>query len=93
MHTPAFDEYLGFQQRVVELVRLKVWSLPREKVATLLQHFDELWQALSIVEKQKLLNLLIERLDYAHQHGQVTIHFHPSGLESLLTETLVENAA
>ncbi|MGC3971115.1 MAG: recombinase family protein [Pirellulales bacterium] len=76
-----------------ELARLKDWAIPPEKVATLLARFDELWKVMTIVEKQKLLNLLIERIDYDGRAGQVTIHFHPSGLESLLTETLVENAA
>lgn len=48
---------------------------------------------MNIVEKQKLLQLLIDRIDYDGKVGQVTIHFHPTGLESLLTETLTENAA
>ena len=87
LETPRLAKLRG------ELARLADWSLPREKVTTLLQRFDELWKAMTIVEKQKLLNLLIERIDYDGQHGQVTIHFHPSGLESLLTETLSENAA
>ena len=48
---------------------------------------------MTIVERQKLLQLLIDRIDYDGMAGQVTIHFHPTGLESLLTETLTENAA
>jgi site-specific DNA recombinase len=76
-----------------ELARLGDWSLPREKVASLLQRFDDLWKAMTIMERQKLLQLLIDQIDYDGRAGQVTIHFKPSGLESLLTETLVENAA
>ncbi len=54
----------------------------------MLAKFDGLWQAMTTPEKQKLLNLLIDRIDYDGRAGQVTIHFHPSGLESLLTESL-----
>ncbi|MBL8825188.1 MAG: recombinase zinc beta ribbon domain-containing protein, partial [Planctomycetia bacterium] len=76
-----------------ELERLADWSITSESVATVLGRFDDLWKAMNIVEKQKLLQLLIDRIDYDGKVGQVTIHFHPTGLESLLTETLTENAA
>ncbi len=70
------------------LVRLADWTIPANKVATMLAKFDGLWLAMTTPEKQKLLNLLIDRIDYDGAVGQVTIHFHPSGLESLLTESL-----
>ncbi|MBL8821962.1 MAG: recombinase family protein [Planctomycetia bacterium] len=76
-----------------ELERLADWTITAESVATVLGRFDELWKAMNIVEKQKLLQLLIDRIDYDGKVGQVTIHFHPTGLESLLTETITENAA
>jgi hypothetical protein len=41
-----------------------------------------------VVERQRLLQLLIDRIDYHGGAGEVTIHFHPTGLESLLTDTL-----
>ncbi len=70
------------------LTRLDDWTIPANKVATMLAKFDGLWLAMTTPEKQKLLNLLIDRIDYDGAVGQVTIHFHPSGLESLLTESL-----
>ena len=78
-----------------ELERLAEWAIPNEKVAAVLQRFDPLWQAMNSVEKQKLLQLLIERIDFDGKQGQITITFRPSGLESLLTESLspVETAA
>ena len=50
---------------------------------------------MTMIERQKLLQLLIERIDYDGKQGSVTIIFRPSGLESLLTESLAskENAA
>lgn len=78
-----------------ELARLEHWAIPQDQVATALKRFDPLWQAMTMVERQRLLQLLIERIDYDGKQGNVTIHFHPSGLESLLTESLgtKENAA
>lgn len=75
------------------LTRLANWTIPATKVATMLEKFDGLWLAMTTPEKQKLLNLLIDRIDYDGAVGQVTIHFHPSGLESLLTETTSEISA
>ena len=71
-----------------ELARLAEWAIPAETVARALQRFDPLWQAMTMVERQKLLQLLIERIDYDGKQGSVTIIFRPSGLESLLTESL-----
>ena len=78
-----------------ELARLEEWAIPKETVAQALQRFDPLWQAMTMVERQKLLQLLIERINYDGKQGSVTIIFRPSGLESLLTESLAtkENAA
>ena len=71
-----------------ELARLKHWAIPQDQVATALKRFDPLWQGMTMVERQRLLQLLIERVDYDGSAGHVTIHFHPSDLESLLTESL-----
>lgn len=71
-----------------ELARLAEWAIPTETVAKALERFDPLWQAMMMVERQKLLRMLIERIDYDGKQGSVTIVFRPSGLESLLTESL-----
>jgi site-specific DNA recombinase len=71
-----------------ELARLATWTITPEKVATVLGGFDDLWQAMNVVERQRLLQLLIARIDYHGGAGEVTIHFHPTGLESLITDTL-----
>ena len=78
-----------------KLAKLEQWAIPAETVARALDRFDPLWQAMTMVERQKLLQLLIERIDYDGKQGSVTIIFRPSGLESLLTESLAtkENAA
>jgi len=71
-----------------ELARQAEWAIPAETVARALERFDPLWQAMTMVERQKLLQLLIERIEYDGKQGSVTIIFRPSGLESLLTESL-----
>jgi site-specific DNA recombinase len=70
-----------------ELARLHEWAIPTETVVRALERFDLLWQAMNMHERQKLLHLLIERIDYDGKQGSVTIIFRPSGLESLLTES------
>lgn len=48
---------------------------------------------MTFVERQKLLQLLIDRIDCDGRQRQLTIHFKPDGLEYPLTETLTDNTA
>jgi hypothetical protein len=66
------------------LARSADWMLPATKVATMLAKFDGLWQAMTTPKKQKLLNLLIERIDYDGAIGQVTFTSIPLDLNRCL---------
>jgi site-specific DNA recombinase len=56
------------------------------EVGAALAQFDAVWEALSPSEQSRLVELLIERVDYDGAAGTLAIHFHESGLESLIAE-------
>jgi len=45
--------------------------------------FDQLWNVLAPREQVRLLELLIERVQYDGENGRVSITLHPCGLRSL----------
>jgi site-specific DNA recombinase len=49
--------------------------------------FDPVWNALTAKEQGRVLQLLVERVDYNGAEGKVEIAFHPAGIRSLLAET------
>jgi hypothetical protein len=67
-----------------------------EEVAAALSSFDPVWEALSPREQARIVQLLVERIDYDGGEGTIEIAFHPAGLKSLAAErgnTLVERRA
>ncbi|MDB5389779.1 MAG: Resolvase domain protein [Planctomycetaceae bacterium] len=58
-------------------------QIDETEVATALADFDAVWQVLSPKEQARVLHLLIERIDYHGQTGDVTLTFQPTGLASL----------
>ena len=56
------------------------------EVATALANFDQLWDALAPREQRRVLELLIERVDYDGQRGKVSLTFQPCGIQSLTRE-------
>jgi site-specific DNA recombinase len=48
--------------------------------------FDPLWETLTAKEQARLLNLLVQRVDFDGQGGTVSITFHPSGIKTLAQE-------
>ncbi|MDB5335000.1 MAG: Resolvase domain protein [Planctomycetaceae bacterium] len=77
---------------LAELDQLQAEQIDETEVATALAEFDAVWQVLSPKEQARVLQLLIERVDYHGDTGDVTLTFHPTGL-SALSETLEESAA
>jgi site-specific DNA recombinase len=49
--------------------------------------FDPVWNALTAKEQGRVLQLLVERVDYNGAEGKVEIAFHPAGIRSFLAET------
>ena len=58
-----------------------------------LADFDAVWQALSPSEQERLLHLLIERIDFDGSDGTIAITFHASGLKTLATKTVQGDVA
>ncbi len=53
-----------------------------ETVEQALQAFDPVWNAMTPSEQQRVLKLLVQRVDYDGSTGQVDITFYPRGGES-----------
>jgi site-specific DNA recombinase len=50
------------------------------EVADALSAFDPIWEALSTQEQGRVIQLLVERVDYAGKNGKVAVTFHPAGI-------------
>ena len=58
--------------------------LTDREVTDALTMFDPLWNSLTAKEQGRVLQLLIERVDYHGTDGKVAIAFHPAGLKALI---------
>jgi site-specific DNA recombinase len=75
-----------------ELTRLDQNAISDEEVTRSLGEFDQVWQTLAPREQARILELLIERVDYDGERGQVSLTFRPCGIRSF-TQELQESAA
>ena len=66
-----------------ELMSLGREQISETEVVDALREFDQLWNVLAPREQARLLELLIERVQYDGENGRVSITFHPCGLRSL----------
>lgn len=57
------------------------------EVSAVLAQFDLLWQTLSPHEQARVLQLLIERVDYDGREDLVSVTFRPTGIKTLFAET------
>jgi site-specific DNA recombinase len=88
------------EQRGAE-IQARLAALDRERiteqeVAAALGGFDPVWEALRPREQARIVQLLVERIDYDGGAGTIAITFHPAGLKTLAAErsnTLVEQRA
>jgi len=51
-----------------------------------LESFDETWEALYPVEQARIVQLLINKIDYDGATGKMTIAFKPKGIQALAAE-------
>jgi site-specific DNA recombinase len=77
---------------LAELDGLAAEQIDETEVAAALAEFDAVWQVLSPKEQARVLHLLIERIDYHGETGDVTLTFQPTGLSSL-SAAIKESAA
>ena len=66
-----------------ELMSLGREQISQTEVVDALRAFDQLWNVLAPREQARLLELLIEQIQYDGENGRVSITFHPCGLRSL----------
>ena len=64
----------------------------REFVQQTLREFNPIWNALSPREQERVLKLLVQRVDYNGESGQVEITFEPDGFEVFLEQFSEERA-
>jgi len=69
-----------------ELITLSGELVDDAVVGEALANFDNLWQALVPREQARVLELLVERVEYDGEHGNVSLTFHPCGIQSLTKE-------
>lgn len=75
-----------------KLAELDRGTISREEADAALSDFDAIWASLAPREQARLLNLLIERVEYDGEAGTVSVTFRPSGIGSLLMTELEEAA-
>jgi site-specific DNA recombinase len=86
------DERSGQLEMRLAEVQEKVAAIDRghidpEEAARALAQFDPVWGALLPRERANVMQLLIERIDYDGQGGELRITFRPAGLASLGADT------
>ena len=57
-----------------------------EVVRQALRDFDPVWNSLAPREQQRVLNLLVQRVDYNGESGNVEITLEPDGFEVFLEQ-------
>ena len=85
------QEQIASAERRVTEVRNEAEHLRRDiineaDVARAIAEFDQVWDALSTHEQARLLQLLIERIDYDGRDGMITINFHDTGIKMLANQ-------
>lgn len=79
------------EQRLTEIreetIRLRASQIEEDEVAASLREFDPLWTTFSPREKGRILQLVIDHIDYDGAEGTVAITFRPTGIKALEQET------
>ena len=65
--------------------QIRAQVIGAEDIRAALAEFDQLWQTLMPHEQIKMLQLLIERIDYDGAEGDLSIAFNPHGLHQMMT--------
>jgi site-specific DNA recombinase len=71
-----------------EKLALKKSELVNEKeLKTALTAFDPVWESLSLRERTRMIQLLVERVGYDGDKGLLSITFRPTGIKALVQES------
>jgi site-specific DNA recombinase len=69
-----------------EMIALNGEIIDDRDVAQALGEFDALWNSLIPKEQSRILELLIDHVNYNGKEGTIAIAFHPSGIKALKTK-------
>jgi site-specific DNA recombinase len=69
-----------------EIAALSREQVSKKEVAQALSAFDPVWESLTPQEQTRLVQLLVERVEYDGRSEKIAITFHPSGIKSLAIE-------
>jgi site-specific DNA recombinase len=75
------------------LAALEAGRVTEDEVTSALASFDPVWNALSPREQGRIVQLLIERVDYDGAASTLSITFHPAGFKALAVEQAKEKRA
>jgi site-specific DNA recombinase len=95
--TPATARLADLQERIrlaerrtteirEQVIVLRRSIVDEREVATAMSVFDPVWDSLTPREQARVVQLLVERVDYNGATGKVSITFHPSGIKTLADE-------
>jgi site-specific DNA recombinase len=85
------NEQIQDTERRALALRAQIQKLERDQldeaqVASSLAAFDPVWEQLAPREQARVIQLLVDRIDYDGKNGTVSITFHPNGLKTLAVE-------
>jgi site-specific DNA recombinase len=69
-----------------QLLALEQERITEEEITSALASFDPVWNALSPREQARIVQLLVERVDYDGAHENVAVTFHLAGIKALAAE-------
>lgn len=75
-----------------ELIALGREMMDEKEATRALALFDPVWESLSPREQVRLIQLLVERVDYDGEKGTVSVTFHPTGIGALTEEARKKEA-
>jgi site-specific DNA recombinase len=89
-------ERIGTVEQRVSKVRQQIQEIteqlvPEEEATQALSAFDPVWETLTPNEQARVIELLVEKVEYDGRDGKVTVTFHPTGIKALADE-LAERA-
>jgi site-specific DNA recombinase len=73
-----------------EMCALRQRRLDAEEVALALSQFGPVWESLAPSEQARLVQLLIEMVEFDGVNGRVSITFYPTGIKTLAEELASE---
>jgi len=96
-NTPATDRLADLQERIrsaerrateicEQMLGLNCNIFTERDVAKAMASFGPVWDSLVPREQARVIQLLVERVDYDGTNGNVAITFHPSGIKALADE-------